>query len=415
MTECVSCGGTLGADARFCPSCGATAPAPPPAGGASGGAPAGPPACPVCAAVLLPDARFCGECGTPLAGSGSQIPGPVPAPPTYQRPAPAAYAPGPRQPGSDFFSRFTPFDWVIIGAALLACVGAFLPRYTWASEGYSQSQNAWDSTWAGLAVVLCIVAGIIVVIKVVDDKTPISGAVVMICGGIATLFMFIEFVRRPSGDYVSPSFGVGIFLCTAAAIAVAVAGYLRWQKERAAVPLMASGGGAWATSPPPPARPTYAPPQSAPQPYYAAAPSVAAVPSVPPVAAAGLPPVAAAAPAVAAVPHDAPWAPAAVPDDTPYAAAAPPADLEQPVADLVPPAAPPTDPPFPDEAVTTVSAPTWEPSDLAVEAPEASAGVSDETADTLVSEPFRPVFCGNCGERLSGRPFCKSCGQRVDG
>jgi predicted amidophosphoribosyltransferase len=102
MTKCVSCGGALGADARFCPSCGATAPASPPAGGASGGAPAGPPACPVCAAVLPPDARFCGECGTPLAASGSQIPGPAYASPTYQvrRPSRTLRARGSQTPTS---------------------------------------------------------------------------------------------------------------------------------------------------------------------------------------------------------------------------------------------------------------------------------------------------------------------------
>jgi hypothetical protein len=113
-------------------------------------------------------------------------------------------------------------------------------------------------------------------------------------------------------------------------------------------------------------------------------------------------------------------------------------------------------------AATTVSAPAWEPPTIAAVMPQAAApdesaadtvvlaaptalatpALGDQTASpsgpgdssgdaTLVlpepagpaatgvgappPEPFRPVFCGNCGERLSGRPFCKSCGQRVVG
>jgi hypothetical protein len=123
---------------------------------------------------------------------------------------------------------------VIIGAALVALVGSFLARYTVTSEGYSQSVNAWDSTWSGLAVVLCVVAAILVGIKAADAKTPIPSAAVMVCGALATLLMLIEFARKPDGDYGTLyHFGAGVFICTAAAIAVAVAGFLRWQRERA--------------------------------------------------------------------------------------------------------------------------------------------------------------------------------------
>ena len=61
MPECVACGGTLPAGARFCPSCGAARAA----------------SCPACGAAAI--GRFCADCGTPITGAPAEAPVPTAA------------------------------------------------------------------------------------------------------------------------------------------------------------------------------------------------------------------------------------------------------------------------------------------------------------------------------------------------
>jgi len=55
MAACSSCGTDIPEGGKFCPACGAAAPAPIPDGGA----------CASCGAELKPGARFCASCGAP--------------------------------------------------------------------------------------------------------------------------------------------------------------------------------------------------------------------------------------------------------------------------------------------------------------------------------------------------------------
>ena len=58
--QCPKCGGMIPAGAKFCPQCGAQAPAPAPA------PQAGPRFCPNCGAQLEPGAKFCPQCGNKI-------------------------------------------------------------------------------------------------------------------------------------------------------------------------------------------------------------------------------------------------------------------------------------------------------------------------------------------------------------
>ncbi|MCQ2416874.1 MAG: zinc ribbon domain-containing protein [Oscillospiraceae bacterium] len=67
---CQNCGASIALGSKFCPQCGATAPAPTPAPSNAQVQPI----CPFCGQTLAPEAMFCASCGNKLPAPAEQAP-----------------------------------------------------------------------------------------------------------------------------------------------------------------------------------------------------------------------------------------------------------------------------------------------------------------------------------------------------
>jgi len=184
------------------------------------------------------------------------------------------------------FSKFKTPDWLIVGGGVLFFIGGFLDWISVDFEGVGGASggNVFDFFFTGIVPwILIIGAAVITVLLVGGTMKPGTtpwNLILLAATALGALLVLLRFIAPGLGEDVPDGLdigrGIGLILCTIAAIVAAVGAGLRFKEAGGTMSdftdrdkLRSSfnrGGGSGGAPPPPPPPPGAAPPPPPPVP-----------------------------------------------------------------------------------------------------------------------------------------------------
>lgn len=140
------------------------------------------------------------------------------------------------------FSRFKTPDWLIIGGGLVFLIGGFLDWISVEFEGDlaglgSSGANVFDFFWTGILPWLLIIGSAVITFLLVSGQLKTSNVpwpmIVLLATALGALLVLLRFIVPSLGedvpDEIDVGRGIGLILCTLAAIVAAVGAFLNFK------------------------------------------------------------------------------------------------------------------------------------------------------------------------------------------